>query len=129
MSRPGMRRYTELQPSDDTARQQGDWGSNELGHDHERTVRWRHETHDEPEMCDAECIALGLTTFSDNKSTGDAVERLARAMHLARLLPDMEEPYCDNPLTKADIAEHMRWAEAILHAARMLPPYDEEIGV
>jgi len=56
------------------------------------------------------------------------VERLARAMHLARLLPEMNEPYCDNPLTDADLRGHMVWAEAILHAYALLPPYDDLRG-
>jgi hypothetical protein len=51
------------------------------------------------------------------------VERLARAMHLARRLTGMQEPYCDNPLTDTDLRAHMEWAEAILHAYTMLPPY------
>lgn len=57
------------------------------------------------------------------EAAGLDVERLARAMHLARRLPAMDEPYCDNPLTEADLREHLEWAEAILHAYSMLPPY------
>ena len=56
------------------------------------------------------------------------VERLARAMHLAQRLPEMEEPYCDNPLTDADLRDHMAWAEAILHAYALLPPYGDLRG-
>jgi hypothetical protein len=49
------------------------------------------------------------------------VERLARAMHLARRLPEMDEPYCDNPLTEMDLSVHMDTAKAIIHAYAMLP--------
>lgn len=58
-----------------------------------------------------------------SREAGLDAERLARAMHLARRLPEMAEPYCDNPLTDADLANHIDWAEAIIHAFALLPPY------
>jgi hypothetical protein len=68
-------------------------------------------------------VAALLAAIPAKPDDGLDVERLARAMHLARRLPDMEEPYCDNPMTADDLHGHMDWAEAILHAYSMLPSY------